>query len=440
MEEVSAPWPEGPDHENWNTLEITDKILGVDKEGAGHPIPIEWARTCATRVKNMRNEMRRAYVGMEGEDLGSLIDWIIAALIARENVLLLGPPGVAKTEMAVRLFELLSLKRPKIEYKLLQQSIASTPSIEEWWVARSKHEARQQKYFQYLLSRFTQPEELFGPIEIDLLRRGILARINFGFLTGPGVYAAFLDEIFKASSSILNTLLTLMQERKYFNLGGMEQSNLMMFIGASNELPGGFGTTTYGMGSGGDDFQTLYAFLDRFPIRLQVPPASGTSKATMKDSDLTDATDMAIRREAQRMATNELFEELTSDMPVVNDILLLGRCTLQHIRGAPSLFGEQQLQKFQEVFYKMAVSLQQDGTSAKEGTVKWTISPRKLKALFKIGLAHALVHDNSFVDGASIVSDLGRKELHVLDLIWDSPMAQPGLVRENQRFIKQWRD
>jgi MoxR-like ATPase len=314
-------------------------------------------------------------------------------------------------------------------------STATPPGV--WWEERRARESQQQKYFHYLLSRFTQPEELFGPIEISLLRQGILARVNFGLLTGPGVRAAFLDEVFKASSSILNTLLTLTQERQYFNFGGMVQSDLLMLIAASNELPGGFLTGSYGAGSGLEDFQTLYAFLDRFPIRLLIPVMSGTKKiaSTSQDTngsttELEEATRRAINRERQRFTTGANFHARGGEMPCINDLLLLGRACMQQAESP--LPATDQI-KFFTTFMKIATHLQPQGTKAQESIVTWTISPRKLKALYKVGVAHALVRSPH----SSVVSELNDKDLRVFDLIWDSPMAKDDLERQVSEEIRQ---
>ena len=130
-----------------------------------------------------------------------------------------------------------------------------------------RRELQARKYFHCLLSRLTEPEEPFGPVETFLLQRGLLVRVGFGLLARPGVRVAFLDEILKASSCFLNALLTLSQERRSFNWGAMEESGLPLLVGHTNELPGAFGSGR-GVASARNAFQQLHAFLDRFPVRL----------------------------------------------------------------------------------------------------------------------------------------------------------------------------
>lgn len=427
------PWKISPDQPEWQSPAVTSYILG-EKESAGE-IPVTWVKTCANRLKNLRTTLQGYYVGLD-----HVIDWLLAALIARENALLLGPPGVAKSELATRVFQLLGLTKAEVQKEMFG-STQNEASLHDWWTARNEMESKKQKYFHYLLSRFTQPEELFGPIEINLLRKGILVRINFGLLTGPGVRAAFLDEIFKASSSILNTLLTLTQERQYFNLGGMVRSDLVMLIGASNELPGGFFKGTYGLGSGGDDFQALYAFLDRFPIRLSVPVASGSSTVSAPASDLALATQKAIGRERARFSSSSSFPTRDRNMPGINDILLLGRICLENQQNdqvQPRFFHKEQWLKFWEAFIGTAAALQARSTGIDSATITWSISPRKLKALYKIALAHALVCDDQLAGEGEIIGELGGKDLHVFDLIWDTTMAASELLNLTRSSLDRY--
>ncbi|HXM46108.1 MAG TPA: AAA family ATPase [Bryobacteraceae bacterium] len=433
------PWPEGPDHPDWQRQITSAKILGEKKETRELPIPIEWTRACAARVQELRSELQRSWVGLELPDGDHLIDWVLAALIARENVLLLGEPGVAKTQMAERTFRLLGLETPAVH------EIPAVPpesgDYRGWWEKREAEERTRQKYFRYLLSRFTQPEELFGPIEISLLRRGLLVHVNFGLLTGPGVRAAFLDEIFLASSSILNQLLTLVLEREYFNWGGMRRADLMMLIGASNELPGGFATGSSVRGNGAEDFNTLYAFLDRFPIRLHIPNASGGTETEAENSNLAKAARKAINRAAQQFTRHDPFDEVNWGRlgpPSVNDLLLLGRAMLEQDAGVKGfvLFDPTQLARFTQAFYRIGASLQQEGTGVREGIISWSVSPRKLMALYKIALAHALVRSNSLGESGA-ASGPDEIDLRVFEWIWDTPGRRDELAKQVHAGVRR---
>lgn len=427
---MSWSWPISPEHPGWGGLSVTKQLIGEDPAARLVPIPPAWRPGLLARLHAMRDNLRDAFVG-----LADVTDWLLAALIARENALLLGPPGVAKSEIAVRVFELLGLRPPAVEKADLLDFDSAKGEAWAVWSRREDAEREQQKYFHYLLSRFTQPEELFGPVEIGLLRKGILARVNFGLLTGPGVRAAFLDEIFKASSNILNTLLTLSQERRYFNWGGMVPSDLIMLVGASNELPGGFGGGAFGVGTSQDDFQTLHAFVDRFPLRLLVPTASGSDTPDYRDSALSRAFAKAIGRERDRFISGSLFSDPPTRMPSINDVLCLGRAMLEDLDGT-GFFSSSEIGRYREAFLSGAAALQLAGTGAESGRLTWTISPRKLRGLYKIGLAHGLVRGD--ISGAGVVS-LGADELRVFGWIWDAPDARPDLLNRVEHMARGFR-
>ncbi|MCS7108641.1 MAG: AAA family ATPase [Sulfolobales archaeon] len=113
------------------------------------------------------------------------------------------------------------------------------------------------KFFKYLLTRFTEPAEIFGPLDIRALHEGKYVRITYGKL--PEADIAFLDEIFKANSAILNSLNTILQERILYDGYSEIKVPLWSLFGASNEVP---------------DEPETEAFYDRFTMRHFVKPVS----------------------------------------------------------------------------------------------------------------------------------------------------------------------
>ena len=156
----------------------------------------------------------------------------LLAALAGEHLLLIGPPGTAKSQLARR----------------LQHAFAGG------------------RYFERLLTRFSVPEELFGPLSLRALEDDRYERLTDGYL--PCASVAFLDEVFKANSAILNALLTLLNEREFDNGCRRERTPLVSVIGATNEVP---------------TDEALQAFYDRFLIRVPVAAVADASFDALLD-------------------------------------------------------------------------------------------------------------------------------------------------------------
>lgn len=151
-----------------------------------------------------------------------LADVVVLCAIAREHVLVVGPPGTAKSEAIRR-------------------------------VARRLGES----YYEYLVGRFTEPNEIFGPVDLRALRDGVVQVETAGML--PEAEIAFLDEVFLGSTAILNALLGLLNERVYRRGSTTVHSPLRVCVGACNVLP---------------EDPALAAFADRFLARVFVEPVA----------------------------------------------------------------------------------------------------------------------------------------------------------------------
>ena len=187
-----------------STAQVAANAKQDGKHEMGGPLP--------PRLAEIARVLSDRFLGKD-----EVIRLLLIAIVAGEHAVLVGPPGTAKSAL-VRTFA-----------RLLDA-----------------------KYFEYLLTRFTEPNEIFGPVDISAFREGRYERRTEGML--PEAEIVFLDEVFKSNSAILNALLTLLNERRYTSGGHVMRCPLLSAFGASNEVPGD---------------ETLTAIYDRFILRIR---------------------------------------------------------------------------------------------------------------------------------------------------------------------------
>lgn len=217
-------------------------------------------------------------------------------------------------------------------------------------------------YFEWLLTRYSTPEELFGPVSLAGLKADAFRRVTKGKL--PEATIAFCDEIWKANSAILNSLLTIVNERKYHN-DGVVSVPLEMLIAASNELP---------------ETEELAALYDRFLFRFQTQPlVSSVSFASMLTADRRD------------VGTRVRLEHLESAQELVQGLPL-----------APN---------FLDAMFSLRTEINAAG---------FFVSDRRWKAALRAVRAHA------WVEGTAEV-DTSQMEI-LADALWSSPEQRPKVV------------
>ena len=190
------------------------------------------------RINRFRTALGRFFVHKQ-----ELIDLMCVAAVAQEPLLIVGPPGTAKSDLVLKFKDALGMGEGD--------------------------------YFEYMLTRFTEPSEIIGAIDIKELRDGKYIRRKEGKL--PTAKLVFLDEIFKSNSAILNILLTIINEKKFYQDGVPEPVPLRVMFAATNEIP---------------EQGELAALKDRFVLKVQSRP--------VQDDHFTELIDIGLQNESYK--------------------------------------------------------------------------------------------------------------------------------------------
>lgn len=308
------------------------------------------------RIHNMRRTLSHYFVGKQ-----ELIDLMVLSAASAEPLLIVGPPGTAKSDLVLKFCEGLGVA---------------------------------DDFFEYMLTKFTEPSEILGPIDIELLKEGRFVRKVDGKL--PTCKVAFLDEIFKSNSAILNVLLTIINERKFYQDGRPESIPLSVLFGASNEIP---------------EHRELDALKDRFTLKVE----SGSVQELHFDALI----DRAVGNESLKLGGSKPW----ADIAHLDDFLKLRRFMDLSMAGKATDSGKRKLgeskKSDKDKYFPPAISdlfRRILRTISKEE--KMVISDRKVVKLYKLLRMRAFLFHGGEVraEDLSILRHIGERESHFRDL------------------------
>ena len=299
--------------------------------------------TLRARVNGLRQDLHRYWVHKE-----ELIDLMCVCTLAQEPLLLVGKPGTAKSDLVVKFAQALGLNTDSDDY------------------------------FEYMLTQFTEPGEIVGPIDIEALKSGRYSRRIEGKL--PLAKVVFLDEIFKSNSAILNTLLTIINERKFYQEGRPQQVPMVMLFAATNEIP---------------EQAELAALRDRFTIKAE--------SRSVRDYAFDQLIEKGMMHETFK-ATNQ---RPWADRASLEDFLKL-KAYLDHVMAprAEEPAAKQRARYFPDDVYHLFTRIMK--TLEKE--FRFDISDRKVIKLYK------LVRTRAFLMHGGVVS---KADLSILRYVAD---------------------
>lgn len=288
--------------EEWTLEELQDEAESIRK-----------------RLNHFRTSLGRFFV-----DKQDLIDLMVVAAIAQEPLLLVGPPGTAKSDLVLKFKDALGIA--------------------------------DDDYFEYMLTRFTEPSEIIGPIDISELRSGRYIRREQGKL--PTAQLAFLDEIFKSNSAILNILLTIINEKKFYQDGVPQPVRLRVLFAATNEIP---------------EQAELAALKDRFCLKAE--------SRSVSEKHFTELIDMGLQSEVYKGLNQKPWME---DHASLEDLLKANRYltfqfSTKHRSGRQNEKNDREMFFPPEVFEEFQRLIK---TLMREDRI--FISDRKLVKLYKL--------------------------------------------------------
>ena len=303
------------------------------------------------RLGRFRESLGRFFV-----DKQDLIDLMLVAAVAQEPLLLVGPPGTAKSDLVLKFKDALGLA--------------------------------DEDYFEYMLTRFTEPSEIIGPIDINQLRDGRYVRREQGKL--PTARLAFLDEIFKSNSAILNILLTIINEKKFYQDGVPQPVRLRVLFAATNEVP---------------EQSELGALKDRFVLKAE--------SRSVQEEHFTELIDAGLRSEVYRTLNQKPWVEghaTLEDIVKANRYLTLTFARTRHGGRHGEERNDRQVYCPTEVFREFQRLVK---TLVREDKI--FVSDRKLVKLYKLFRVRAWLFSGGAVtrDDLRLLAYLGETQQEI---------------------------
>jgi MoxR-like ATPase len=340
------------------------------------------------KLGSVLQHLKEKFVGKD-----DIIDLMGICLVARENIFLLGPPGTAKSALIRELSKMLNGKT-----------------------------------FEYLLTRFTEPNELFGPFDIRRLREGELVTNTDGML--PEANLIFLDELLNANSAILNSLLMVLNE-KVFRRGRENRAlPVVMIAGASNHLP---------------EDEALQALYDRFLLRVRcgyVDPAL-----------LNNVLDAGWKLEQKQnivqpeISAAEIFEIQAMLQTVeLNAIRVAYINLIEMLRNAGVQISDRRAVKLQRVIAASALLCKRTTAAVSDMWVMRYIWDTEEQIEIIAGIINNIVHaDDSIIThhpraAENVIPDAEEiyKEVNAMAEKWDDaalPLTERTIIKDRLRYL-----
>ncbi len=297
------------------------------------------------RLNRFRTSVSRFFVKKQ-----ELVDLMLIAAVAQEPLLLVGPPGTAKSDLILKFKDALGVP--------------------------------DEDYFEYMLTRFTEPSEVVGPIDINQLREGRYIRREQGKL--PTARVAFLDEIFKSNSAILNILLTIINEKKFYQDGRPQPVRLRILFAATNEVP---------------EHGELAALKDRFVLKAE--------SLSVADDYFSELIDRGLEAEVYRNLNQKPWMEGHASL---DDVLKAGRY-MTYLFGQKQNVGSHNEQTDRKLFFPDEIFREFQRlvkTLVREHRI--FVSDRKLVKLYKLMRIRAWLFSGGTVtrDDLKLLTYLGE--------------------------------